>query len=207
MSARENFSRLQAQTQSFPDRPVDSAVEPCPLQQKVRIRLVVRNHDFGVYTHKKYRLTIDSVSVDGNTGDRGMVDQLVPKEARKAALKVWLTEGRPPRTWNLELGKLKPPSTVQGVQARLSNLGFEQGPVDGDAGAETRQALMAFQADFGLEPSGELDDGTRSRIDAVYRSRQEAPSLEGIWRPKPGKRFKRSKDRTANPPVPGVRDK
>lgn len=207
MSAQENFARLQAEAQSLPDRPVDSAVEPCPLQQKVRIRLVVRNHDFGVYTHKKYRLTIDSATVDGNTGDSGVVDQLVPKEARKAVLKVWLDEGRPPRKWNLELGKLKPPSTVHGVQARLSNLGFEQGPVNGAAGPETQQALKAFQADFGLEPSGEIDEETRSRIDAIYRSRHEAPSLEGVWRPKPGKRFKRSKDRTANPPVPSIRDK
>lgn len=207
MTRKHNFASLDAHAQSLSDSPVDTAVEPCPLERRVRLRVLVRDSFFSVFTNKKYQLAVGSETFDGNTGEAGMIDHLIPKTARSARLRVWLTEGRQPRTWLLELGKLKPTSIVEGLQARLSNLGFEPGPIDGDMGPKTKRALATFQSAVGLSPSGEVDGETRSRLDSVYQSRDELAPLEGSWRPKPGEPFKRSKDRSADPPVSRVRYK
>jgi lysozyme len=52
---------------------------------------------------------------------------------------------------DLEIGYLNPPSEtgdegVSGMQARLANLGFDPGPVDGQLGPRTKAAIRAFQA-------------------------------------------------------------
>jgi uncharacterized caspase-like protein/peptidoglycan hydrolase-like protein with peptidoglycan-binding domain len=50
------------------------------------------------------------------------------------------------------------------VQARLSELGFDPGPADGDLGARTRRELVKFQAKAGLSGTGYLDAATLERL-------------------------------------------
>jgi len=207
MSAKDSFASLDAHANAGSDKPADSSVELCPLKQKVHLRLVVRDSDFSVYKNKKYQLVIGDEKFDGDTGESGMIDKLIPKMARSARLRVWLVEGQPPRSWHLQLGRLKPISTPDGVQARLSNLGFEPGAIDGTVGPKTQRALADFQADFGLDPTGELDGNTRSKLDSVYQSRDRQPPAKNTWQPRPGKPFKLSKNRSANPPVHRVGNK
>lgn len=52
----------------------------------------------------------------------------------------------------LELGDVGP--DVTDLQRRLSNLGYYQGPIDGDFGAGTRDAVIQFQRQNGLAPDG-----------------------------------------------------
>lgn len=59
---------------------------------------------------------------------------------------------------------------LRGVQARLRNLGYNVGPVDGRFGPRTSRALAAFQADHGLEVSGHSDATTRDKLVEVYGS-------------------------------------
>src|SRR5262245_7219977 len=42
------------------------------------------------------------------------------------------------------------------VQRRLKELGHDPGPIDGRLGVQTQAALKAFQADYGLAPTGEV---------------------------------------------------
>jgi hypothetical protein len=42
------------------------------------------------------------------------------------------------------------------VQTILNRMGYETGPVDGELNEATREALRKFQADAGLEPTGEV---------------------------------------------------
>jgi len=49
---------------------------------------------------------------------------------------------------------------VERVQRRLLELGFSPGPVDGVYGDQTANAILAFQRDRQLEPTGEVDDRT-----------------------------------------------
>ena len=48
------------------------------------------------------------------------------------------------------------PEHTYEVQTILNRLGYETGPVDGELNAATREALRKFQADAGLEPTGEM---------------------------------------------------
>ncbi|MGO4781865.1 peptidoglycan-binding protein, partial [Lysobacter sp. 2RAB21] len=57
---------------------------------------------------------------------------------------------------------------ASGLQHRLNNLGFDCGGEDGDIGDATRDALLRFQRAQGLAESGEADEDTRARLDALH---------------------------------------
>jgi hypothetical protein len=71
--------------------------------------------------------------------------------------------GKERREVKLSLGELEPLTEVTGVQARLANLGFEPGPVDGELGPRT-QAALQVQAQHDLDPTGNIDDKTISAL-------------------------------------------
>jgi N-acetylmuramoyl-L-alanine amidase len=73
----------------------------------------------------------------------------------------------------LQLGALNPlrdtaDGGITGVQARLRNLGYATGPVDGACGPRTQAAIRAFQRDRGLAETGELDDGLLSALERQH---------------------------------------
>jgi len=58
---------------------------------------------------------------------------------------------------------------VADAQQRLHTVGYYDGPVDGLWGPETQSALLRFQRNRGIEPTGKLDDETANvlRSDAI----------------------------------------
>lgn len=58
------------------------------------------------------------------------------------------------------------------VQGRLKELGHDPGPIDGRLGLQTKAALKAFQTDYGLPATGEIDAETRA---ALGLGRKEPP--------------------------------
>jgi Putative peptidoglycan binding domain len=58
------------------------------------------------------------------------------------------------------------------IQGRLKELGHDPGPIDGRMRPQTQAALKAFQNDYGLAPTGEIDPETRA---ALGLSRGTAP--------------------------------
>jgi Putative peptidoglycan binding domain len=50
------------------------------------------------------------------------------------------------------------------VQRRLKELGHDPGPIDGRLGVQTKAALKAFQTDYGLAATGEIDAETRAAL-------------------------------------------
>jgi len=116
--------------------------------------------------NKPYVLRVDGKELRGSTDGDGKLDCPVPVLARMAELTVG--EGDEVVTYELELRGLDPVTEPTGLQARLANLGYDAGPVDGEAGLRTRAALAAFQKDQGLEPTGELDASTRSKLEEKH---------------------------------------
>jgi peptidoglycan hydrolase-like protein with peptidoglycan-binding domain len=53
---------------------------------------------------------------------------------------------------------------VRQAQKVLKEKGFDVGEVDGVLGPRTRKALIAFQRQRGLEPSGEIDQRTATAL-------------------------------------------
>jgi localization factor PodJL len=60
----------------------------------------------------------------------------------------------------------EPGNAVQQAQALLDRLGFEPGPIDGQAGALTRRAVIEFQRATGLPETGEV---TPDLLDRLYQ--------------------------------------
>jgi hypothetical protein len=104
-----------------------------------------------------YKLIVEGAEFEGTTGGDGKIEHVVDVRATKGALSLC---GRPPMS--VGIGHLNPMDATQdggvtGVQARLRNLGYDPGQVDGRAGRRTRAAVRRFQMDTGLQPTGEID--------------------------------------------------
>jgi peptidoglycan hydrolase-like protein with peptidoglycan-binding domain len=62
------------------------------------------------------------------------------------------------------LGRLMTQGEIYVVEEHLKDFGFDPGPVDGHFTAQTRAAVRAFQARYGLPVSGLLDRATRREL-------------------------------------------
>jgi N-acetylmuramoyl-L-alanine amidase len=113
-----------------------------------------------------YVLEIDGQHTEGRTDSDGLVEISIAPDARHGTLR--LTERR--QTHQLELGHIDPIESISGVQARLNNLGFDCGEVDGRLGPQTAAALRQFQSASDLEATGTLDDDTRQALQDSHGS-------------------------------------
>jgi hypothetical protein len=110
--------------------------------------------------NEPYVLEIDGALSEGRTDGDGKVEITIPPNANKG--KITLRESGD--EYELELGCLDPITEISGVQARLRNLGFECGPIDGKLGSKTQSALREFQKHNKLDATGDLDDETRQKL-------------------------------------------
>ncbi len=110
-----------------------------------------------------YTLHIGGKVIEGVTDGDGMIECGIPPGAREALL---VLDPGTPNEWPLplKLGFLDPVEEPTGVQARLNNLGFHCGEVDGNPGPRTTGALKAFQTQMGLPATGDLDETTRNKL-------------------------------------------
>lgn len=102
---------------------------------------------------------------------RGVVRELFRSPPTEGVLKVWLADesaSTPDYQCIVNVGHLDPVTEVKGIQARLSNLGFLCGKVDGQLGPKTQQALRAFQQRHGLDVTGNPDAATQSQIEKAH---------------------------------------
>lgn len=102
----------------------------------------------------KFQLTVGEDQKEGTTDKDQTIEMEIRADADAGVLKSWPAEFTSPEeagdkltTWNLKIGHLDPPSAVTGIQARLINLGYDPGPLDGILGPRTKAALRLFQAD------------------------------------------------------------
>jgi hypothetical protein len=57
-------------------------------------------------------------------------------------------------------GNLLPDQVIINVQGALKQLGYYAGDLNGSLGVDTRQALTAYQQDYGLDTTGAVDEAT-----------------------------------------------
>lgn len=65
------------------------------------------------------------------------------------------------------------------VQARLTQLGYDPGPIDGAMGGKTAAAIRRFQSDQGMAPTGHLTSQLLAQLNAVAGDRVAAPVAFG----------------------------
>jgi hypothetical protein len=153
------------------------------LPKKV-LRIVVEEEDGKAIADAPYELTVESSPrvtnrdrpntrrqiLRGQTDSEGLLEQAVAINAARATLKV----GSFVR--DIDIGYLNPPEDTpdqgtSGIQARLQNLGFDPGPIDGRLGPRTEDAILAFQRKHPpLTTDGICGPETLARLIAEHKS-------------------------------------
>ena len=114
--------------------------------------------------NEAYVLNIDGTLAEGQTDENGNVEFLIPPNARTAKI-LFRDRGD---EYTLQLGRMDPITELSGVQGRLDNLGFFYGPIDGKMSEELEQAIRDFQEANDMEPTGDLDEETRNKIEQAH---------------------------------------
>jgi N-acetylmuramoyl-L-alanine amidase len=138
------------------------------VQPPLEIEVVLQDEDREPLANAAWTLIGDHLELHGTTDKEGLMTAKVPHGT--SALELVLDETDWMR-WDLDIGGLDPIDDggdpfAPGIQARLNNLGFDCGEVDGEIGPRTTSALADFQRVI-LEretPTGEIDSETLERL-------------------------------------------
>jgi len=116
--------------------------------------------------NEKYVLEIDGKRTEGSTGGGGVVELDILPNAKIGKI-TFVEDGD---EYELGLGHLDPVTELSGVQGRLRNLGFYEGPVDGELNEELEEAIRLFQERNKLEQTGKVDDALKSALQSAHGS-------------------------------------
>lgn len=125
----------------------------------LRFRQVPGNDAAGALGRATYVVRAGASGVGGLTREDGSVTLRVPAGG-SAMLEIFGS------VYEIgTAGPLPPASDLRGAQRRLNMLGYLAGPLDGKQDARTENALLDFQADHEILPTGLLDEATARRLE------------------------------------------
>lgn len=110
--------------------------------------------------NQNYIMEIDGISSTGTTDGDGKIEQIIPPNAKSGKIVI----GEIRHEYLLNFGHIDPIEEISGVQGRLNNLSYDCGIVDGVLGQQTKEALLAYQKDHGLNQTGDIDAETRQHL-------------------------------------------
>lgn len=131
-----------------------------------KLRIAFKDEDDKPRAGIPYVLEIDGVLISGKTNDAGVVEHSISPDAKTGKLILKCEDGK--EEYELKLGHIDPIDEVSGVKERLTNLGFECGPWDGEFGPVLEEAIRAFQKKYGLTITGELDEQTLQTLESEH---------------------------------------
>ena len=123
---------------------------------RLRLRFL---EDGDARQYESYVLNIDGDLRNGTLDKDGKLNEWIPPTADSVEITIGDDD---PMT--LKLGTVDPIAKISGVQGRLSNLGFDPGPIDNKIGPKTRHAIRRFQNKFDLDVTGQPDQTTRDKL-------------------------------------------
>jgi len=132
------------------------------------LRLVLEDLDGKKMVSQAYELDIEGQKIKGVTGGNGLVQAVIPLNAVNATLTVGHYQ------WPLSIAHLNPVNDtkdngITGIQARLRNMGYDPGPIDGILGPRTQEAIKVFQEDNPpLKVDGICGPKTRAALIQLY---------------------------------------
>jgi hypothetical protein len=124
-----------------------------------KFRLILERYQQPI-ADKSYVLVIDGRQYQGTTASNGLLEVDLPANAQSGT--VYVPDEQ--IEYDLSFGCVDPLDQVSGAQARLQNLGYYHGDVDGEMNDDFREALQYFQSDYGLEVTGEVDADTEEKL-------------------------------------------
>ncbi len=125
--------------------------------EKVRVRLRLLEGDRAL-ANEAYVFTVGENNRTGTTDAEGKLVEEVGADVMEARLDIC------GRRILLKLGYLDPASELSGIQARLNNLDYGAGPVDGVMGPMTHRALGLFQKASAIKTTRDPNPATRDKL-------------------------------------------
>jgi len=114
-----------------------------------------------------YVLDIDGILTNGNTDADGVMECVIPPNAKSGKLIVEPGTVKE-MTIPLKLGHLDPLEELSGVKQRLANLGFDCGETSEKPTPELKAALVAFQEKHALSVTGDADKETKDKLGELH---------------------------------------
>jgi len=116
--------------------------------------------------NEPYSLEVEGkiIQTGKTTDSEGRIECGIPPNARN--IRVLFNDGK--EAHQLNAGSLNPIEEMSGVQGRLKNLGYYEGPVDGKTSSALEESLRTFQKEKNLEGNGALNEATRAAIKQAY---------------------------------------
>ena len=129
---------------------------------KLRLQIVANGEPCA---NKEYILEIANEQFSGTMDADGKLEHSIPHNVEEGRLLL----GEFQKEYLLNIGHLDPIGEVAGTQARLNNLGFNCGKVDGVPGTSTKEAIKMFQKEFDLSITGDINDAqTKKKLENVH---------------------------------------
>ncbi len=119
---------------------------------------------------KTYTRSIDDNDKDITEKlDNGYIVEEISTGEEAGELKIWLYDDPDPHLeYEIVVGGLDPLEEISGIQARLNNLGFFCGEVDGKNGPKTKKGVKAFQKKYELAVDGIAGPNTQAKLKKIY---------------------------------------
>lgn len=115
----------------------------------------------------KYRLVLGNKEFTGSTDDRGRISHSVPPDVGSGMLYLGDNGGE---QYRLRIRGLDPINTAKGIQARLRNLNYYIGEIDGIIGPLSRAAIRLFQDVYDLQVDGIAGPKTQAKLKEIHGS-------------------------------------
>lgn len=138
-------------------------------KQTLTLRLVLEDVYEKPIAGAQCALLVDGQIFQLTTDDDGKLEQEIPLDAKEGTLTI-----RGDQTpfaddvLRLKIGHLDPVTEVSGQVARLNNLGYFAGPLDGSNQDAFESAVEEFQCDNHLSVDGDCGKNTQAKLTKVY---------------------------------------
>jgi hypothetical protein len=142
-------------------------------RSELKLRLVLEDIYERPIANAKRELNIDGETVEVTTDGKGKIEQDISPTAEGGFLIIKSQETALNETvLPLKIGHLDPVEEQSGQKARLNNLGYFAGPIEGNDEAANQQlflsAIEEFQCDHALTVDGKCGPRTQAKLKEVH---------------------------------------
>jgi hypothetical protein len=157
----------------IPDKAIKNEFRATDKEHRFRVtskplmlRIALKDFDNEPIPKMPCVLTVAGTAYNLTSDANGIIETSIPKNAKEGTLNVPDLGIEHP----IKIGFLDPLAEDSGWKARLVNLGYYPGAVGDVDDEQMRHAIEEFQCDHKLKVTGELDDGTHSKLKQEHGS-------------------------------------
>jgi N-acetylmuramoyl-L-alanine amidase len=141
--------------------------------EKLKLRLILEDIYEKPIANAKVELSIDHQEYKLTTDGQGKIEQEINPTDQHGFLTIKDTQTAINEIQiPIKIGNLDPVDKISGQEARLNNLGYFAGPLDGNSEDENSEMFLSaveeFQCDHGLAVDGKCGPNTQAKLKQVH---------------------------------------